>query len=443
VSGVPETQYATLGKDRIAYQVFGEGDLDLLWVPASGDCIDLRWDLPPYAQYLEWLGGKSRVISFDRRGVGASDAPTGDSLPLWEQWAEDARAVLDAIGSHGAVICGGADSGPATILFAGSHPARTRGLVLMNTAARFMAAPDYPAGLPEESLALMTRFVQDNWGSENMAQLATPDQLGNPDFLRWFAKGARLYMSPSEASRVMYYQQSLDVREMLPLIQAPTLVLHREEVQFIPVEQGRYLAENIAGAKLVILPGNGAFMFTDDAAKPHLDEFLASLVSVVEPDRALATILFTDIVSSTERLSALGDREWRNLLDTHDSLCRTLVDQHRGRVVKTTGDGVLATFDGPGRAIRCAIALRDALRPLGIEIRAGLHTGEVEVMQADIAGIGVHIAARVLEAAGPGELLVSPPVPMLVAGAGFEFGDRGEHVLKGVPGSWQLYAITG
>ena len=341
------------------------------------------------------------------------------------------------------MICGGADSGPATILFAGSHPSRTRGLVLMNTAARFMAAPDYPAGLPEESLALMTRFVQDNWGSENMAQLATPDQLGNPDFLRWFAKGARLYMSPSEASRVMYYQQSLDVREILPLIQAPTLVMHREGVQFIPLEQGRYLAENIAGAKLVILPGNGAFMFTDDAAKPHLDEFLASLVSVVEPDRALATILFTDIVSSTERLSALGDREWRNLLDTHDALCRTLVGQHRGRVVKTTGDGVLATFDGPGRAIRCAIALRDALRPLGIEIRAGLHTGEVEVMQADIAGIGVHIAARVLEAAGPGELLVSPPVPMLVAGAGFEFGDRGEHELKGVPGSWRLYTITG
>ena len=443
MSGIPETQYATLGKDRIAYQVFGEGDLDLLWVPPSGDCIDLRWDLPPYAQYLEWLGGKCRVISFDRRGAGASDAPTGDSLPLWEQWAEDARAVLDATGSDGAVIWGHADSGPATILFAGSHPARTRGLVLMNTTARYMAAPDYPAGFPEESLALMTRFVQDNWGTENVAQLATPDQLGNPELLRWFAKGQRLYMSPSEASRVMSYEQTLDVREMLQLIQAPTLVLHREEVQFTPLEQGRYLAENIAGAKLVNLPGSSAFMFIDDDVMTHLDEFLGRLVGVGEPDRALAAILFTDIVSSTERLSALGDREWRNLLDTHDALCRTLVDQHRGRVVKTTGDGVLATFDGPGRAIRCAMALRDSLRPLGIEIRAGLHTGEVEVMQADITGIGVHIAARVLEAAGPGELLVSPPVPMLVAGAGFEFVDRGEHELKGVPGSWRLYAITG
>jgi class 3 adenylate cyclase len=439
--GIPETQYADLGEDRIAYQVFGEGDLDLLWVPPSGDCIDLRWDNPRYAEYLKWLGGKGRVISFDRRGAGASDPPTGDTLPLWEQWAEDARAVLDAIGSHGAVIFGGADSGPATILFAGSHPSRTRGLVLYTTTARHIAAPDYPAGLPEESLALMVRFVQANWGTENMAQLSSPGQMEDRELLRWSARGMRLYMSPSEASRVMYYQQSLDVREMLPLIQAPTLVLHREGVRFAPVDNGRYLAENIAGAKLVILPSNDVFMFTD--LPPHLDEFLGSLSGIVEPDRALAAILFTDIVSSTERLSALGDREWRNLLETHDALCRTLVDQHRGRVVKTTGDGVLATFAGPGRAIRCAMALRDALRPLGIEIRAGLHTGEVEVMQEDIAGIGVHIAARVLEAAGPGELLVSPPVPMLVAGAGFEFGDRGEHELKGVPGRWRLYAIAG
>jgi len=442
VTDIPETQYAALGEDRIAYQVFGHGELDLLWVPGSADCIELRWDWPPYAQFLDWLGARARVIAFDRRGTGASDAPSGDNIPLWEQWADDARAVLDAVGSERAVICGVADSGPAAILFAGSHPSRTRGLILINSHAGRFATPENPAGVPEGELARMQQFVLDNWGTQSLAQFVSPDLVKHDAILGpWFAKNQRMYMTPSAASRVI--PQSVDVRDALALVRIPTLVLHREGFQPVPVDNGRYLAEHIAGARLAIVPGKDGWIFTEPAGEAlrHIDEFLGGHTAVLVPDRALAAILFTDIVGSTERASAIGDRAWRDLLATHDALARTLVDQHKGRVVKMTGDGMLATFDGPGRAIRCALSLGDALRSVGLEIRAGLHTGEVEVIGEDIAGIGVHIAARVLGASPPGELLVSPAVPMLVAGAGFEFEGRGEHELKGVPGTWKLFAV--
>jgi class 3 adenylate cyclase len=440
---VPETKYAAIGEDRIAYQVFGHGELDLLWSAGSGDCIELRWDWPPYAQFLDWLGARVRVISFDRRGTGASDPPSDDDkLPLWEQAADDARAVLDAVGSERAVICGVTDSGPAAILFAGSHPSRTQGLVLINTQAGSLATPDYPVGLPQEEIALLIEFVIDAWGTESLGQRVCPD-LAQRDlsFGPWFAKNERMYMTPRAAGRA--FTHIVDVREALPLVRVPTLVLHREGFEIVPVDNARYLAEHIAGARLVVLPGRDGMIFAHpaDEALRQIDEFLSGLTAVIVPDRALAAILFTDIVGSTERASSIGDQAWRNLLATHDALARTLVDQHKGRVVKMTGDGMLATFDGPGRAIRCALSLTEALRPVGLEIRAGLHTGEVEVMGEDIAGIGVHIAARVLDTCPPGELFVSAAVPMLVAGAGFEFEDRGEHELKGLPGIWKLFAV--
>ncbi len=440
---VPETRYATLGDDHIAYQIFGDGEVDLLYVPASGDCIDLRWDWPAYADFLRWLGGRARVISFDRRGTGASDTPSGEALPSWELWADDARAVLDAVGIERAVIGGQADSGPTAILFAAIHPSRTGGLILMNTCARFGAAPDYPAGRSEEDLADISQLVEDIWGTETGGPFAAPDLAGrDPAFNRWFAKNQRMYMSPRDAARVLQLERAWDVREALPLVGVPTLVLHAEDFMPIPADHGRYLAERIAGARLAVLPGTDAFFFEPmDELNRHIEEFLGGLTTVSEPDRALSAILFTDIVGSTARVSALGDRQWRNLLESHDAVARTVVEHHRGQIVKMTGDGVLATFDGPGRAIRCAIALRDALRPLGIEIRAGLHTGEVELRGTDIAGIGVHIANRVLEAALPGGVLVSAAVPMLVAGSGIEFEDRGEHELKGIPGTWRLFAV--
>ena len=441
---VPETQYAKIDGDRIAYQVFGEGDIDLLWVPASADCIDLRWDWPPYEQFLDWLGTRARVIGFDRRGTGASDPPSGASLPLWEQWADDVRAVLDAVGSGRAVVGGVTDSGPAAILFAASHPSRCQGLILVNTQACAEAGPDYPAGRSAEETALMEQFLGDAWGTPVFTDFVFPDLAKrDPFFRRWFTKNQRLYLPPSVAT-TRIAGQLVDVRESLEMVRVPTLVLHHDDWAIMPVENGRYLGEHIPGARLAIVPGTDGYIFTEPStdALRELDTFLGGLTAVVEPDRALAAVLFTDIVDSTQRASAMGDRQWRSLLETHDAVARTIVEQHRGRVVKMTGDGVLATFDGPGRAIRCALALGDALRPLGVEIRAGLHTGEVEVRDADIAGIGVHIAARVMNAAAPGDLLVSPAVPMLVAGSGIDFDDRGEHELKGVPGTWRLYAVT-
>jgi class 3 adenylate cyclase/pimeloyl-ACP methyl ester carboxylesterase len=444
---VPKTVFATLGDDRIAYQVFGQGPADVLWVPAAGDCIDLRWDYPPYTEFLRWLGNRARVISFDRRGTGASDTPSDEALPVFERWADDARAVLDAAGSDHAVICGGGDSGPTAILFAASHPSRTQALILMNTAARLATTADYLAGGPDDAVASTSQFVQDSWGTGALAQYAGPDISGrDPDFIEWFARSERLYMSPRQARDVFRVQLvSWDVREALALVRVPTLVLHREEAAFpLTADQGHYLHDHIAGARLAMLPGRDMFLFGGSDGLHQIERFLGELSPVAQPDRALAAILFTDIVGSTEQAAAMGDQAWHNLLDTHDALARTLVEQHRGRLVHASGamgDGILATFDGPGRAIRCAAALNEALRPLGVSIRAGLHAGEIDLRQTGIAGIGVHIASRVLSHANAGEVLVSAAVPMLVAGSGFEFEDRGEHELKGVPGTWGLYAV--
>jgi class 3 adenylate cyclase len=381
---------------------------------------------------------------FDRRGSGSSDRASGEPLPPWEQWADDARAVLDAVGSERAVLFGLSDGGPIAILFAASHPHRTRGLILANTAASFAAAETAAFFNPRlRDQTAIQEFVAQAWGTPAMAEFAFPDAARDPAFLRWALRSLRLAYSPRDASTLFAAQTQMDVRSTLASVRVPTLVLHREDYPSIALDHGRYLAEHIPGAKLVVLPGRDLQLWMEPAAPGlrGIDEFLLGLHGATESDRALAAILFTDFVGSTKHLSALGDHAWRNLLDSHDVIARTVVEQHSGRLIKTTGDGILATFDGPGRAIRCAIALRDALRPLGLEIRAGLHTGEVEIRGTDIAGIAVHIATRVLEAAAAGELLVSAAVPMLVAGAGFEFDDRGDHTLKGIDGTWKLFAV--
>ena len=378
-------------------------------------------------------------------GTGASDHPSGEELPPWEQWADDARTVLDVVGSERAVLCGLADSGPGAILFAGTHPSRTAGLILINAEAGSLATPDHPVGFSDEELSAFTQFVIDAWGGPGLGEYLFPDVVKrDPSFGPWFAKAQRLAMTPTMAARA--FSHIPDVRNTLSLVQVPTLVLHRQGFEATPVEHGRYIAEHIAGAHFALLPGRDGWPFGEpggEEALRHIDEFLAALTAVVVPERALAAILFTDIVGSTERAAALGDHAWRNLLEAHDALTRTLVLQHQGRIVKTTGDGILATFDGPGRAIRCANALVDSLKPLGLDIRAGLHTGEVEIRESDIAGIGVHIAARVLDSASPGEVWVSAAVPMLVAGSGFDFDDRGDHELRGVPGTWKLFSVRG
>ena len=439
---IPETRFVALDGDRIACQVFGNGDVDLICVAAIGECLDLNWDWPPYAAFLRRLAKQARVIIFDVRGSGSSDSPSGETLPSWEQWADEAKAVLDELDSRRAVVLGTADGGPTAALFAASHPTRSRGLILINSSACF---PEITDGLGV-SQNEASKIVQDAWGTEVLADLITPDAARDPDFRRWFARSLRLSLTPREAEKLLGVISTMDVRSVLESVRVPTLVLHREAYQAIPLSHGQYLADHIPDAKLAVLPGRDSVIYTEPAEEglQAIEQFLTDLHAPSQPDRALAAILFTDIVSSTEQLSTLGDREWRNLLDSHDVLAKTVVEQNGGRLVydsEATGDGILATFDGPGRAIRCATALNEALRPLGVAIRAGLHTGEVEMRDTGIAGIGVHIAARVLAMAEAGEILVSAAVPMLVAGSGYEFEDRGEHQLKGVPGMWRLFTV--
>jgi class 3 adenylate cyclase len=440
---VPETRFAFLGEDRIAYQVLGDGPVDLVLCNSSGECIDLAWGWPPQAEFLHRLASISRLVMFDRRGRGASDPVSGKTLPGWELWAEEVRAVLDTVSSERAVVFGVTDSGPTAILFGAMHPDRTQGLILANTAARgFFVDDNSPDPYPADIAAAAEVFAQQ-WGTEDVAVPGNPDAARDPAFRRWSALTMRLAMTGKEASDYFRFLQHSDVRDVLPSLRVPTLVLHRENYKWYPVELGRHLADRIPDGQFALVPGADGMVFSEPNAEilDHIENFLTGLRAPVEADRALAAILFTDIVGSTERAAEVGDREWGNLMASHDTLGRTIVDQHQGRLIRTTGDGMLATFDGPGRAIRCARAFTAALQPLGLEVRAGVHTGEIELRGPDIAGIGVHIGQRVSAVAGPGEVLVSRTVVDLVTGSGIEFDDRGEHDLKGVPGAWHLFAV--
>jgi class 3 adenylate cyclase len=440
---VPETRFASLGGDRIAYQVLGDGPVDLVVCPSSGECIDLAWDWSPCAEFMRRLASISRLIMFDRRGRGASDPVSGETLSSWELWAEEVRAVLDTVGSERAVVLGFADSGPTAILFAAIHPDRTQGLILANTAARGFRVDDSSPGQYPAETAATSEVFERQWGTEDLAVLAEPDAARDPAFRRWSARSSRLAMTGKAASEYLRWLGHTDVRDVLPSLRVPTLVLHRENFKWYPAELGRAIAERIPDAQFALVPGSDSVLFSEPNAEilEHIEQFLTGLRAPTEADRALAAILFTDIVRSTERATEVGDREWGNLMASHDALARTIVDQHQGRLIRTTGDGMLATFDGPGRALRCAKAFTAALQPLGLEVRAGVHTGEIEMRGPDIAGIGVHIGQRVSAVAGPGEVLVSRTVVDLVTGSGIEFDDRGEHDLKGVPGAWHLFAV--
>ena len=441
----PETRFTRIGDDRIVYQVLGDGSHDLLYVLIGTATVDLPWEWPPYAHFLRSLASFSRLILFDPRGVGGSDPVSHPGLPTWEDWVDDATAVLDAVGSERAAIWGGPEAGPIALLFAATQPERTEGLILFTTTACFRFGEDYPWGVTPKVAAAARSVLADAWGTEEMASFANPKASRDPAFRRWFAKMQRAASSARQAAAMQSMTRSMDVRNVLPSVRVPTLVIHRSDFQWVPVEHGRYLAEHLPNARLLVVPGADGAPYTEgvDQILEETERFLTGVSSrAVARNRVLAAVLFTDIVGSTERAAALGDRRWQNLLESHDVVTRTIVSEHGGQLIKTMGDGALATFDGPGRAIRCAFAVRDALRPLGISIRAGLHTCEVEFRGDDVVGIGVHIAARVLDRAGPGELLVSGAVPLLVAGSDIEFEDRGEHELKGVPGTWRLLAVT-
>jgi class 3 adenylate cyclase len=439
----PETTYAWLGRDRIAYQVLGQGPPDLVMTGASLGHLDITWEDPGLALFLRSLASFSRVILFNRRGTGASDPLPPDPLPPWESYAEELTAVLDAVGSQRTAILAELDA--AAIFFAGTRPERTSALILVHTSAKGVASQDYPIGVPPEvAEALLTQFDQ-LWGTEAMAAMLVPSRAEDARFRRWFAKAQRTSLNPRAAQPYLRAMMDVDVRSILPLVQAPTLILHRRDVQSFSVEEGRYLAEHIPQAKLVELPGADATLAweTPELALDLIQQFLTGVHRPIEPNRVLATVLFSDIVASTEQASQLGDRRWRELLNVHDELARRLVEEFGGRLVKTTGDGLLATFDGPGRGIRCAAALRDELGGIGVQLRVGLHTGEVELRDGDVGGIAVHIAARVMAAARPGEILVSRTVRDLIVGSDIVMDDRGTHPLRGVEGTWQLFAVVG
>jgi class 3 adenylate cyclase len=353
-------------------------------------------------------------------------------------------AVLDEVGSERAAILGGLDAGPMGIYAAATKPERTSALILFNTTARFLAADDYPIGVPREVAEALLDQVDRLWGTEAMAQLTVPSRADDERFRRWIARAARSTASPRAAQAFLRALFEIDARPLLPLIHAPTLVLHRTGSPMIPIEHGRFLAEQIRDAKLIELPGSDATLphQAADVVLDHVEAFLRNLRRPVVLDRVLATVLFTDIVASTEQAGRVGDRRWRELLAVHDDTARRVVEEFQGQLVKTTGDGILATFDGPGRGIRCAAALRDELRGIGLQIRAGLHAGEVELRDGDVGGIAAHLAARVMAAAGSGEIFISRTVRDLVVGANIAVEDRGPHALKGIEGTWQLFAVT-
>jgi class 3 adenylate cyclase len=436
------TQYAKKGDAHIAYQVIGEGNpLDLVLVSTWFSHVEARWDLPGYAHYLGRLASFSRLISFDKYGMGLSDPIPSKELPPLEDWMDDVSAVMDAIGLERAAIMGVAEASPMAELFAATYPDRTDALVLVNATARISQAPGYEIGAPPTVQERLISMTEQSWGrGDDIINAINPSLAGDSAAAEAWARYFRLSASPATAAAVMRMLFDLDVRDVLPAIRVPTLVVHRQDNPIVTADQGRYVAEHIEGARFVAVPGAdyGLAVGDIDVVLDEVEEFLTGSRRAHATDRVLATVLFTDIVDSTRRAVELGDSRWRELLERHDELARTEVVRFGGSISDFAGDGLLATFDGPARAVRCAFALRDRLRTLGLDIRAGLHTGEVERRRESIAGIGVHIAKRVLDLAGADEVLVSRTVRDLVTGSGLTFADRGTHSLKGVPEQWEI-----
>ena len=439
----PETQYTKVDDDWIGYQVLGDGPIDVVFISGVASNIETIWDWPTYSRAFERIASYSRLIMFDPRGSGISDPIRFGTTHTWESLAEDVRAVLAAAKSERCAIFAQYDGGLAAILFAATYPDSTSALVLWNSYAKSSRTDDYPIGLPPEADWSRSGLADELWGRTAIIPLIDPSRADDPEYIRCAARFMRTANSPGRANGHMVYTRDIDARPVLASVRVPTLVLHSHNA-FIPVDLGRYLADHITGARIVEATGADLNFTAEhfDFAMDETEEFLTGSRRAVVADRPLATVLFTDIVGSTEKASALGDRKWKELLALHDRLSGDEVERFRGRIVTTTGDGILATFDGPGRAIRCAHALGRVLERSDVPIRAGLHTGEVELREGDdIGGIAVHIASRVMSEAGPGEVVCSRTVKDLVAGSEFAFEDRGLCTLKGVPDRWQLYAV--
>jgi class 3 adenylate cyclase/pimeloyl-ACP methyl ester carboxylesterase len=438
---IPETRYARSGDLHIAYQVIGEGPFDAVVVPGWVSHIELAWELPQFRRFFERLASFSRLIVLDKRGTGASDRVAG--VPTLEERMDDVRAVMDAAGSEQAAVLGWFEASPMCALFAATFPERTRALVLGAPMARWTSDEDFPFGPDPEMLKVVADSVEDGWGQATTLALFSPTAAADPEFFEWWKRYERMSASPGAAARLLRLNSEIDARDVLPSVRVPTLVVQRQNDPTISMEGARWVAEHIPGAQFVVVPGHDALPYAGDFGPlvDEIQEFLTGVRAGPATDRVLATVLFTDIVDSTTRASELGDSAWRDLLDRHDTTVRRQLDRYRGTEIKSVGDGFLATFDGPARAIQCAVAVRDNLQPLGLDVRAGLHTGEVERRGEDVGGIAVHIGARVAALAGPGEVLTSSTVKDLVVGSGIGFDARGSHTLKGVPDEWRLFAV--
>jgi class 3 adenylate cyclase len=432
---LPETQYAKSGDIHIAYQIIGNGPIDLVFVPGFISHVDHVWDEPRWAGFLERLASFSRLICFDKRGTGLSDRVS--AIPTLEERMDDVRAVMDAVGSNRAALFGISEGGPMSLLFAATYPERTVALTLFGSYALFPTAV-----MSSEQLAGFLVEVEESWGTGKFIPNFAPSLADDVAFRNWWARFERLGASPSAVKTLACMNSEIDIRGVLPAIHVPTLIMHRSGDCRVNVSAGRYLAQHIAGARYIELPGKDHLFCAGDSQRiiDEIEEFLTGSRSHFEMERALATVMFTDIVGSTERASLLGDRKWRHLLETHHACVRRELARFRGKEIKTLGDGFLATFDGPARGIRCAEAIRDSVRGLGLDVRSGLHTGEIEILPNDVSGIAVNLAARVAQLAGAGEVLTSSVLKDLVAGSGLSFEDRGMHALKGLPDAVRIFA---
>jgi class 3 adenylate cyclase len=444
--GVPETRYTASGDVNIAYQVVGEGPLDLVFIPSLTHHIELVWENPPQARFFERLASIGRLLLFDKRGTGMSDRFVG--APTLEARMDDIRAVMDAAGSERAALVGLGEGGPLAALFAATYPERTSALVLIHTAPRFVRSPEFPWLPTRVEREREIEQAVSTWGDPTVMNkmFARGSPSATDEERQGFGRVMRFSVSPGAAAAYLRVNLDVDIRDVLPLIRVPTLVLQRTEIEGVDVREGRYLADHIPGARLVELPGRdfAPQLGDTDRIVSELRGFLASADEQwqAESDRVLATVLFTDIVEATTRAAELGDSAWRELLHRHHDAIRSQLSRYRGHEVDTAGDGFFATFDGPARAIRCACGIRDSLGEIDLEVRAGLHTGECERDGERVTGIAVHIGARVASLAGNGEVLVSSTVKDLVAGSGIEFEDRGEHELKGISEAWRLFAVV-
>jgi pimeloyl-ACP methyl ester carboxylesterase len=436
---LPETRYAQSGDVNIAYQVMGEGPIDLILVPGYVSHIEFGHELPGLTPFMRRLASFARVVTFDKRGQGLSDRMSG--APSLEVRMDDVRAIMDAVGSKRAVLAGFSEGGCMSVLFAATYPERVSHLILIGCFSR--SADRFS----EEAWKVRLDQIIKSWGSGELIKTIAPGESGKPEAVAQYAKFERLASSPGALRTLLQLNRQIDVTEILPTLQVPTLVLHNKADLQVPVELGRKLAAPIPGVKYIEYT-DGAHAFWVGDTEPMLgdiEEFVTGHRDhgAVELERVLATVLFTDIVDSTRSAAAMGDQRWLRLLGDHDELAKEMVGKHRGNLVKSTGDGVVATFDGPGRAVRCALAFGFAAKQIGLPVRAGLHTGEIEIRGKDIGGVAVHAAARVMAHSGSDEVLVSRVVTDLVAGAGLKFAQRGSFELRGLPGRWDLFAASG